>query len=314
MSSNLTLRKFDPRKMERQRIDPKKGPPTVLLIGSKRTGKSTLMQCLIYYLRKIPSGIIVTGSLNSAEQFSSFFPQCCIFNTLDKSMTERISSIMDQQEEMNEKHKQKYGQNSKKSKKYYSTMILMDDCGYDTSYFRGNKVINRLFMNGRHYNVLNIISLQYCKSIPPDLRKNADYVFIMREPSIKERKKLHDEFAGIVPTFSNFCSIMDSCTENYQCLVIDKTVVQSNKLSDNIFFFKADYPPRKFKACCKDIWEYNEQFFKKKIVETVGAKASNSARVSPSDANKNVSESNKKKQKKKKQQQRKKRNEKVIHL
>ena len=306
MSSNLTLRKFDPRKMERQRIDPKKGPPTVLLIGSKRTGKSTLMQCLIYYLRKIPSGIIVTGSLNSEEQFSSFFPRCFIFNTLDKSMTDRISKIMNEQEKRNEQHKQKYGKHAKEhSKEYYSTMILMDDCGYDTAYFRGNKTINRLFMNGRHYNVLNIISLQYCKSIPPDLRKNADYVFIMREPSIKERKKLYDEFAGIVPSFSNFCSIMDSCTEIYQCLVIDKTVVQSNKLSDNIFFFKADYPPKKFKACCKEAWEYNDECFniQRRILKNTKVKKNGSN-----------SDSNLTKKKSKKKKRRKKGNEKVIHL
>jgi len=36
----LKLKRFNPKVIEQKRIDPKQGPPTILLIGSKRTGKT----------------------------------------------------------------------------------------------------------------------------------------------------------------------------------------------------------------------------------------------------------------------------------
>jgi len=196
--------------------------------------------------------MIITGSESSAEDFSKFFPKLCIFTKLDKSMNERLESIIKQQ--------QKYRKEKKIAPKDFSTLLLMDDCGYDKKFFANNPTVSKIFMNGRHYNMLNIISLQYCKSIPPELRLNADYIFIMREPCIKERKKLHDEFGGIVPSFSAFSKIMDRCTDNYRCLVIDKTT-SSNNIEDNVFFYKAHYPMKTFKAGCKDLWDCHKKYY-----------------------------------------------------
>ena len=39
-----------------------------------------------------------------------------------------------------------------------------------------------LFMNGRHWKIILIITMQYPLGIPPNLRTNIDYVFILREP------------------------------------------------------------------------------------------------------------------------------------
>jgi hypothetical protein len=45
-------------------------------------------------------------------------------------------------------------------------------------------------------------------------------------------------FGGVFPTFDMFCAVMDKCTENYECLVLDQ-VTQSNKLEDVVFWYKA---------------------------------------------------------------------------
>ena len=36
-------------------------------------------------------------------------------------------------------------------------------------------------MNGRHYKILFILTMQYALGIPPNLRTNIDYVFILRK-------------------------------------------------------------------------------------------------------------------------------------
>ncbi len=41
------------------------------------------------------------------------------------------------------------------------------------------------------------------------------------------------------PTFEMFCQVMDQCTENFECLVVNNNA-KSNKLEDQVFWYKAD--------------------------------------------------------------------------
>jgi hypothetical protein len=51
---------------------------------------------------------------------------------------------------------------------------------------------------------------------------------------------------------------MDQCTENYECLVIDNNV-KSNKLSEQIFWYKANLDIRNdFKLGSKEFWEMSK--------------------------------------------------------
>jgi hypothetical protein len=60
------------------------------------------------------------------------------------------------------------------------------------------------------------------------------------------------------PTFEMFCQFMDQCTENFECLVICNGV-QSNKLEDQVFWYKAsDHPP--FRLCDDSLWHDNKPF------------------------------------------------------
>ena len=69
--------------------------------------------------------------------------------------------------------------------------------------------------------MLFIITMQYSLGIPPSLRTNVDYIFILRENIVSNRKRLYEQYAGMFPTFESFAQIMDQCTENYECLVIN---------------------------------------------------------------------------------------------
>jgi hypothetical protein len=102
-----------------------------------------------------------------------------------------------------------------------------------------------------------IITMQYPLGIPPTLRTNIDYVFILREPYIKNRRIIYENYAGMFPTFESFCQIMDQCTENYECLVIDNNA-KSNKLEDQIFWYKASTHPA-FKLGSKEFWELSRE-------------------------------------------------------
>ena len=134
--------------------------------------------------------------------------------------------------------------------------VILDDCLYDNTWSR-DKLMRLLFMNGRHWKVMLVITMQYPLGIPPTLRTNIDYVFILRDSYLSNRRRIYENFAGMFPTLEAFCQIMDQCTENYECLVINNNA-KSNKLQDQIFWYKAD-GHADFRLGSREFWELSKQ-------------------------------------------------------
>ena len=140
-----------------------------------------------------------------------------------------------------------------------SAFLILDDCLYDQTWIKDAN-IRSLFMNGRHYKIMFIITMQYALGIPPSLRTNIDYVFILRENYVSNRKRLYEHYAGMFPTFEIFCQVMDQCTENYECLVIHNNA-KSNKLEDQVFWYKAS-PHEDFQIGAAEFWQAHSNNFK----------------------------------------------------
>ena len=115
---------------------------------------------------------------------------------------------------------------------------------------------NREWYELRHWKVMLIITMQYPLGIPPNLRTNIDYVFILRENYLSNRKKIWENYASMFPTLEAFCSIMDQTTENYECMVISNNA-KSNKINDQVFWYKAENRPD-FKLGAKEYWELSK--------------------------------------------------------
>jgi len=135
------------------------------------------------------------------------------------------------------------------------TFVIMDDCLYDNTWSR-DKIMRLLFLNGRHWKVILIVTMQYPLGVPPTLRTNIDYVFILRDNYIANRKRIYENYAGMFPTYESFAQVMDQCTENYECLVINNNV-KSNKLQDQVFWYKAE-AHNDFKLGSKEFWELSK--------------------------------------------------------
>jgi len=101
-------------------------------------------------------------------------------------------------------------------------------------------------------------AVQYLMDLGPALRTQVDYCFALRENVISNRERLHKYFFGVFPRFEEFSRVLDACTANYECLVIDNTV-QSNNITDCVFWYKAspDLPP--FRLCAPVFWELEQR-------------------------------------------------------
>jgi len=245
----LEMKKFDMRNISFKASESK--GPVVVLIGRRDTGKSFLVRDLLYYQQDIPIGVVIAGTEEGNGFYSKLVPKLFIHNEYSTAI---IENILKRQRTVLKQMKKEI-ESYKKSSIDARTFVILDDCLYDSSWSR-DKMMRLLFMNGRHWKIMLIITMQYPLGIPPTLRTNIDFVFILREPYIANRRRIYENYAGMFPTFESFCQVMDQCTENYECLVINNNA-KSNKLHDQIFWYKAD-THNDFKLGNKEYWELSK--------------------------------------------------------
>jgi len=245
----LELKRFDMKSISFKPNESK--GPVVVLIGRRDTGKSFLVRDLLYYHQDIPIGTVISGTEEGNGFYSKMVPKLFIHNEYNTAI---IENILKRQRSVLKQIKKEM-ETFKRSTIDPRTFVILDDCLYDNTWSR-DKMMRLLFMNGRHWKVMLIITMQYPLGIPPALRTNIDYVFILREPYIANRKRIFENYAGMFPTFESFCQVMDQCTENYECLVINNNA-KSNKLQDQVFWYKAD-AHNDFKLGSKEFWELSK--------------------------------------------------------
>jgi len=245
----LDLKKFDMKDIS-FRPDENKGP-VVVLIGRRDTGKSFLVRDLLYHHQDIPIGTVISGTEAGNGFFSAHVPKLFIH---DEYNTAIIENILKRQKTVLKQIKREM-EAYKRTNIDPRAFVILDDCLYDAKWTK-DKMMRLLFMNGRHWKIMLIITMQYPLGIPPNLRTNIDYVFILREPYIANRRRIYENYAGMFPTFESFCQVMDQCTENFECLVINNNS-KSNKLQDQIFWYKAQTHSN-FRLGSKEFWELSK--------------------------------------------------------
>lgn len=250
---NFQLRKFDINMIrDRCEIDSRKSP-MIVVIGKKDTGKSFLVRDILHEAQSaFPVGTVISGTEVANEFFQHMIPSKFIH---DKYTPEIVQNVIKRQ--MNVKQTRNRSKSGAGSGLDPRAFLILDDCLYDSSWIKEEST-RYVFMNGRHIDLMTIITMQYPLGITPNLRTNVDFVFILRENILGNRRRIYENYAGMFPTFDMFCTFMDQCTENFECLVICNNV-NSNKLEDQVFWYKAsDHPP--FRMCDPTLWADNKPF------------------------------------------------------
>ena len=246
----LQIRRFDPSTIKPHRI--------VVVVGKRGTGKSVLLRDLLYHAReKLDYGVAMSPTHGTAEGFRSFMPQSCVYQEYSPSIVEKLIDY------------QKTLANTRGADKLRSLFLVLDDCLYDQKVLK-SKQIRELFMNGRHMRCFMMLAAQYMMDLSPALRTQVDYCICLRENIHANREKLYKFFFGIFPKYEMFSRVLDACTANYECLVIDNTV-QSNNISDCIFWYKAVSAPPPFRLCREVYWRLDARSRGERVGDTADA-------------------------------------------
>lgn len=229
--------------------------PMIVIIGKKDTGKSFLVRDILFHTQEnFPVGTVISGTEVANAFFQDMVPSKFIH---DKYRPEIIHNVIKRQALRKEKRNQDKKNNGGHSDIDPRAFLILDDCLYDDTWIR-QETTRFVFMNGRHVDLMTMITMQYPLGITPNLRTNVDFIFILRENILGNRRRIYESYAGMFPTFDMFCNFMDQCTENYECLVICNNV-PSNRLEDQVFWYKASDHPQ-FKLCDDSHWSDNKPF------------------------------------------------------
>jgi hypothetical protein len=224
----------------------------VTLIGMRNTGKSFLVKDHLFHHKDIPIGTVISPTEGANKYFSDFIPKVFIHENIDENI---VANVLKRQKLIQKKIYKEIKTHGRTNIDPRAFLIL-DDCLYDKKWIKDEN-IRCLFLNGRHWKISFIITLQDPLGLPPVLRNNIDYVFILRENKINNRRRIYEHYAGMFPKFELFCSVMDQCTENYECLVIHNTS-KSNKIEDQVFWYKAE-KHEDFKIGVREFWEMSNE-------------------------------------------------------
>lgn len=224
---------------------PEQGGSKIVIIGKPGTGKTTLITSLLYEKSHIfPMGLAMSGTEDSNGHYSKIFPSTFVFNSLDKPV---IEQFVNRQKLAKQHLPNPWG------------VLLLDDCTDDPKLFNDPLFLG-LYKNGRHWKMLFILSLQYALDIKPAIRTNIDGTFILRETNLRNRKILWENFAGVIPDFAIFNSVLDQMTDDYTALYIHNATT-SNKMEDCVFWYKAKPVPNDFRMGSDDYWDFHDQRF-----------------------------------------------------
>jgi len=227
--------------------------PVIVINGKRNTGKSVVLQAILSHKKDIPLGVVMSGTEDLNSFFSDFIPRILIKSEYSEQHINRIKDRQKGRIQTRLTQLRDQGSSDIDSRIF----IILDDCMYDDKWTK-TKLIREIFCNGRHWNIMLIITLQYPVGIPPLLRENIDFTFIMRQPSLRNRDILFRNYASIFPTFELFCRVLDSVTENYCCMVIDN-MSQSNILQDVFYWYKAPLKVPPFRMCAEEYWIESER-------------------------------------------------------
>lgn len=245
---NLQLKKFSMQSIPEDAV--------CIFIGRRRTGKSTLVRDVLFHHKNIPMGTVISGTEESNDFYKKIVPPLFIHGAYSPVI---VQNFVNRQKLVMKKIMEEQLQRGAPSRIDPRAFLILDDCLYDDSWTRDLNV-RYLFLNGRWVKVFFLITMQYPLGVPPVLRTNVDYVFILREPYLNNRRRIYENYGSAFPSFEFFCQVMDQCTQNYECLVVSNNT-QSNKLEDIIYWYKAEIHGE-FRVGAPEFWQHNAHHYR----------------------------------------------------
>ena len=182
-------------------------PHLALFVARRNSGKSYLMRHLLHVLArgKRFKWVIVISPTAFNGEWSSVVGEDNVLSVFDP---EQVGHLMDRQGDLREDGVDNPG------------LLILDDCLGSANF--GSDLFTRIASAGRHYRVSVWVACQHLFKLPPVIRTNSDYLFILGTQNDRVVKALWDEFGGLgFEDWKAFRAHAAAAVADYDSLVID---------------------------------------------------------------------------------------------
>lgn len=257
----VKLKKFRPADMRESGI--------TVFLAMKGSGKTTLLRDFLFHKRHIPSGMVFSATEESNEAFKRIVPPAFVYSEFD---VERLESVYKYQGSKIGRYRKQRSAAEKREisdedlekidywavwKKKPEIFTVIEDQLYDKAQFN-KTIVKALFKNGRHRRMYVLVTAQDIMDVPSSIRGQVDYWVILKEDSVTTREKIFKHVvSGIFKDFKVFNEIMDQCTQDHRCLVIDKRS-PSSAIVDSVSWYRADKDLPPFRVGCRRFWQFSQ--------------------------------------------------------
>jgi hypothetical protein len=195
---DIVLKEFKP--------NPKKQYPTILLAGKREAGKS-VTSVAIAQMYNMDRWAAWCGTKDTEDFWADRFGSKATVFGADEKGIRKLHDMLAFQEKKVRFYKRVVKQPLPDR---YKIGLVFDDVTAKRR-FRKGEILEDLFSNGRHYKAVIIISCQYIKQLPPAVRTNTDYLFMLHNTK-NTCEILHKEYVEQPPEFSMFLDLLRGVT------------------------------------------------------------------------------------------------------
>lgn len=219
--------------------------PSFLFTGIRDTGKTHLIQKILKNHISISSGIVfgvhsdiyyrsfadtIKTYHNKYEETETYEENTNTSRIVNKFIDEQKQIYKNEKNYVNEHEPDCYDKRKclpKKTIIFNDLQFLKCDALCKKSYSFDS--IRQLLMNGKHWNIMTMIEMQYPIRIPSDLYIQFDYSFIFRILPIRSEllTNVYKNHESAFKTFESFNKHLKLLTKPYDCLVVD---IKKNKV------------------------------------------------------------------------------------
>ncbi|KAG5191288.1 hypothetical protein JKP88DRAFT_259596 [Tribonema minus] len=244
-TNRISVKRFDISMLARKNF-------TMTLTGKRGTGKSYLTKDIMYHLHKagFPRCCVFSQTESANGFFSTFVPGVFIHSPFDLNV---LANILKQQKDLI--MKQKLGQIP--ADQDTRLLIVLDDCAYDKKIL-SSPIIREIMMNGRHYFISLVVTLQYLVDFAPSLRANVDVALFLKDNIKGNRERIWKHFCGMFSDYKVFEAVFESCTANFECLCVDNTISSTDN-EDIVSYYKAG--EHEFKFGNRSLWRFHDKVY-----------------------------------------------------
>jgi hypothetical protein len=223
-------------------MEPQKS--VVVIVGKRRSGKSTLIKDMLFKHRDMRKVVVMSGS----EEATGFYHDLAIPKSFIRTRFDPVflRKIYDIQVDNPDK----------------PCLIIFDDLSFDNTMWKDPTISDMLY-KGRHYGIGCIFAVQYVMHVPLALRNQVDYAFVFSDNNYKNQARIHDNFFAFVSKIEEFSKIFRHFTNN-RGVLISNCVSNSSDPRECMHWYRSTIIEGLFHMGCD---EYKRCYSKKQSVE-----------------------------------------------